>query len=141
MPPSNRVTEINLAGPPLLLFLWHHPCLRRYLAYVCDKVRLSSSSGPGDRSREHFPKTLARPDILTMAHCVIVHAALAFFTRPGEREWRPVVFGALHSVSIQDEQNVDVLREVLQRVPLLLDCEVFTRTKEAREFRINNLYA
>jgi hypothetical protein len=29
MPPSNRVTEINLAGAHLLLFQWHHPCSRQ----------------------------------------------------------------------------------------------------------------
>src|SRR5262245_2599065 len=122
------------------LLRWHHPCLRCYLGHVRDKSRLSPADGPGDRSREHFLKTLTGPDIITMAHCVIVHAALALFTGPGEREWRPLVFGALHSVSLQDEQNVHVLREVLERVPLLLDREGFTGTKEAREFRIDHLH-
>src|SRR4029079_14412314 len=94
------------------LFWRHYPCLRRYLGHVRDERCINPARGPNDRYREHFLKTLTRPDIVTVAHRVIVHAALTLLTGPCEWERWPIVFGALHSVSLQYQENMDVRGEV-----------------------------
>jgi hypothetical protein len=85
-PHQHRLLTSNnhycLHKPPIMtaaaryvaLLSWrHHPCLRRYLGDVRDKCRLSPVRGPDDCSGEHFLKTFTRPDILTVAHRVMVH--------------------------------------------------------------------
>src|SRR5207237_1160926 len=102
------------------------------------EFRLRGARRPGYRSREHLLEALARPHVVAVAHGVEIDPALALAARPGERERRPPVLGILHSVGLEDEQNMDVLGEVLEPVPFLLDLEAFVRAEEAGELRIGH---
>ena len=102
--------------------------MRRDPGHVRDRRRTSPARGPDDRSRKHLLKTLTRPDIVTVTHRVIVHADRALFADPRERKRRALVFGAPHSARLEHEQDVDVLREVLERIPFLFDGEGFIGT-------------
>lgn len=61
-----------------------------------------------------------------MSHGIEVDAALALLAGPGDRVWWTPIVGIVHPLGVKNEQDVDVLREVLERVPFFLDGEGFT---------------
>src|SRR5438105_6455921 len=76
-----------------------------------------------------------------MADRIVINAALSLLTGPGEREWRAPVLGIAHPFGLEYEQDVDVRRKILERIPFLRNLEAFGQPPKTRELRIHHLHA
>ena len=75
------------------------------------------------------------PDVLAVAERRVVHSPLAVHPRPGARVGGALVAVALQSLGLLHEDHVQVLGEVLQRVPLFGELQRAGETHKARKLR------
>jgi hypothetical protein len=54
-----------------------------------------------------------------MSHRIEVDPAFTLLADLGDRVWWTPTVGTVHTIGIKNEQDVDVLREVFERVPSL----------------------
>src|SRR5436190_9931147 len=88
---------------------------------------------PFDSADEDFLEDGIGPHVFTMAHGGKPDATLAFPARPGGGIRRALILDAVHGRRVNHREHVDVRREILERIPLLLECELGSHIFKARK--------
>jgi len=73
-----------------------------------------------------------------MTHRRVKHAALPVHPRPSGRIIRPLIRRAVHASGFLDENDVQVVREFLERIPFFHQFDFCTRVLQAGKFSIRH---
>ena len=99
------------------------PCARGDLADVWGGVSGGVAHGPAETAGEDIVEERVGPDVFAVAHGGVEDPAFAVGAGPCGGEGRAFVFVAFHGWGVLEEEDVEVIGEVLEGVPFLVEFE------------------
>ena len=104
------------------------------------QVGIAIAGRPPEAAEDDLVEEWFRPDILPMGERCIEDSALAMLACPRCRKSRTLVAGTLHALRLLNQDHMQVGREVLQRVPFLVQSKGGAELADAGEVAIGHAH-